>query len=190
MLSLQEIQDHYANNLENKIFRYILQGGQIIDLRFYQQSFCHLLGIQHIMHQNRDYIGLRGYQKIQRGELTLSSLRKRDAKQYRQMSRRIQGLTKICEMLLRGKMYRFYLMRQPHTRVNADFVLYWRDEVDLYHNLFMAKEKSLFSKRQMDHAYSAISYIVMTEKDDHDMYIERQEFKRIINFEILPVASK
>ena len=44
MLSLQEIQKYYAENLENKIFRYQLRSGQVIDLRFYAQSFCHLLG--------------------------------------------------------------------------------------------------------------------------------------------------
>ena len=185
MFSLQEIQQYYATNLENKTFRYTLRGGQILELRFYQQSLCHLLGIQHIMHHNKKFIGLSGYQKIQAGTLTLDTLRKRDALQYKQMYHRMQELHKLGEVLQRGAMYRFYILRQPRTKIKADYLLYWCNAEQLYHNLFLAKEKSLLPARQTDNSYSAISYVVMTEKDNHDMYIEQQEYKQILKFEVI-----
>lgn len=186
MLSLQEIQKYYAENLENKIFRYQLRSGQVIDLRFYAQSFCHLLGIHHIMHQDRNFTGLRGYQKIANGEMTLATLRQRDRQQYRMMKRRMMPLVRLIEVLGKGDLYKFYLMRQLRSKIRADFVLYWKEETnELYHNLFLAKEKSLLQNRQNDNAYSALSYIVLTGKDDYDMYIDHQEYKKIVAFEIL-----
>lgn len=190
MLSLQEIQKYYAMHFENKVFRYRLKGGQIIDLRFYAQSFCHLLGIQHIMHHDRNFTGLRGYQKIACGDMTLSSLRQRDARQYQRMKRRIMTFVKVHDALCQGDIYKFYLMRQPRSKIRADFILYWMDDDSkLYHNLFLAKEKSLLQERKSDHAYSALSYVVLTEKDDYRMYIDHQEYKEILAFEVLPLPD-
>lgn len=161
MLSLQEIQTYYQERLENKVFRYHLKNGQVIDLRFYAQSFCHLLGIQHIMHRDRNFIGLRGYQKIMSGEMTLASLRKRDERQYQRMKRRILSFIKVCNVLCHGDLYRFYLMRQPKSQIRADFVLYWKEkDTSLYHNLFLAKERSLLPERQNDNAFSALCLIL------------------------------
>jgi hypothetical protein len=191
MLSLQEIQEYYATHLENRIFRYTLKGGQVIELRFYAQSFCHLLGIQHIMHHDRSFIGLRGYQKIASGELTIASLRQRDARQYRIMKKRITEFIKVSEVLSKGNLYKFYLMRQPRSKIRADFVLYWQnDGGNIYHNLFLAKEKSLLQERYADNIYSALSYVVMTDKDDYSMYIDHQEYKEIVAFEVVTLPDK
>lgn len=48
-ISLQEIQKFYAEKLENRIFQYTLRGGQVIELAFYKENLCHLLGIQHVI---------------------------------------------------------------------------------------------------------------------------------------------
>ena len=54
-ISLQEIQKFYAEKLENRIFQYTLRGGQVIELAFYKENLCHLLGIQHVISGNKEY---------------------------------------------------------------------------------------------------------------------------------------
>ena len=147
MLSLQEIQEYYAAHLENRIFRYTLKGGQVSELRFYAQSFCHLLGIQHIMHH--DFIGLRGYQKIASGELTIASLRQRDARQYRIMKKRITEFIKVSEVLSKGNLYKFYLMRQPRSKIRADFVLYWQNDGAISITIFSWPRKNPCCRNDM-----------------------------------------
>ena len=63
MLNLQTIQDYYEQKLTNKLFQYTLGNGQTIQIRFYLEAFCHLLGIQHIPN-NRRYIGKSNYPSI------------------------------------------------------------------------------------------------------------------------------
>lgn len=52
MTDLQELQQYYEHNLSDRTFRYSLANGTMLDVIFYREAFCHLLGIQHIT-QNR-----------------------------------------------------------------------------------------------------------------------------------------
>ena len=98
---------------------------------------------------------------------------------------------KVSEVLCRGDLYKFYLMRQPKSHIRADFLLYWKDDEDnLYHNLFLSKERSLLPERQNGNGYSALSYVVLTDKDDYDMYIRQQEYKEIVAFEIVDASKQ
>jgi hypothetical protein len=60
-------------------------------------------------------------------------------------------------------------------------------ESKLYSNLFLARERSLLSDAKKSNAYTAISYTVMKEKDDHDMYIRNQEYKEVEKFQIIKI---
>lgn len=42
----------------------------------------------------------------------------------------------------------------------------------------------------MDNIYSALSYVVMTDKDDYSMYIDHQEYKEIVAFEVVTLPDK
>ncbi|SFA96142.1 hypothetical protein SAMN05216587_104227 [Selenomonas ruminantium] len=53
MKDLQDLQQYYEQTLCDKVFRYSLANGTLIDVIFYREAFCHLLGIQHIT-KNRD----------------------------------------------------------------------------------------------------------------------------------------
>jgi len=185
-ISLQEIQQFYIDNLENRIFRYKLRGGQVIDLAFHKENLCHLLGIQHIFPKNKEFVGIRGYKKIQDGTLTIATMRKYNATQYRQMRNRIEKFMEVAHLLVSGSIYKFYFMRQKESNIRADFIIYWHNEEHgLYSNLFLAKECSLILADKDDRAYIAISYTVMKEKDDHDKYIRDKEYKEVEAFQII-----
>jgi hypothetical protein len=187
-ISLQEIQKFYAERLENRIFQYTLRGGQVIELVFYKENLCHLLGIQHIIPSNKEYIGIRGYRKIESGVLTTDFLRKHNENQYRQMRGRIGKFMEVANLLLNGSVYRFYFLRQKESKIRADYIVYWHNmESKLYSNLFLARERSLLSDAKKSNAYTAISYTVMKEKDDHDMYIRNQEYKEVEKFQIIKI---
>ena len=185
-ISLQEIQQFYIDNLENRIFRYKLRGGQVIDLAFHKENLCHLLGIQHIFPKNKEFVGIRGYKKIQDGTLTIATMRKYNATQYRQMRNRIEKFMEVAHLLVSGSIYKFYFMRQKESNIRADFIIYWHNEEHgLYSKLFLAKECSLILADKDDRAYIAISYTFMKEKDDHDKYIRDKEYKEVEAFQII-----
>lgn len=60
MKDLQDLQQFYEQTLCDRIFRYRLANGRVIDVIFYREAFCHLLGMQHIT-QNRSFIGKNYY---------------------------------------------------------------------------------------------------------------------------------
>ena len=163
-ISLQEIQQFYIDNLENRIFRYKLRGGQVIDLAFHKENLCHLLGIQHIFPKNKEFVGIRGYKKIQDGTLTIATMRKYNATQYRQMRNRIEKFMEVAHLLVSGSIYKFYFMRQKESNIRADFIDGYRIDRDAEEQLEM---------------------LVMKEKDDHDKYIRDKEYKEVEAFQII-----
>ncbi|MCM1253956.1 MAG: PBECR4 domain-containing protein [Clostridium sp.] len=70
---LDEILDDYENELCRRIFRYQLNDKINIEIMFYKENFCHLLGIQHIYGKNKRYLGINGYNEIKSGKLKRSN---------------------------------------------------------------------------------------------------------------------
>ena len=46
-MNLDQLQKYYCENLENRVFRFQLPN-RVVDVIFYREMLCHLLGIQHI----------------------------------------------------------------------------------------------------------------------------------------------
>jgi len=55
---LNEILDCYENRLCNRIFKYQLNNKIDIEIIFYVENFCHLLGLQHIYGKSKKYLGI------------------------------------------------------------------------------------------------------------------------------------
>ena len=58
------------------------------------------------------------------GEMTLATLRQRDRQQYRMMKRRMMSLVRLIEVLGKGDLYKFYLMRQLRSKMVQSFFLW------------------------------------------------------------------
>lgn len=179
MKSLQELQQYYEDDLCDPIFQYTLKGGQIIQIRFFRESFCHLLGIQHIV-KDRKFIGKKGYSNIASGRLTIQKLRDANRSSFNRMRPRMKYFDRINLLMHSGSMFKFYPDRVPtQSKIAADFVLHEQD-MRIYLHLFLAKEQV------QSVLYAPMSYIPLTEKDDNPRnYIQGQEFKDVIEFKII-----
>ena len=183
MLTLKELQDYYRSALCDRYFAYHLATDETIKVYFYRESFCHLLGIQHIT-KERPFLGLKGYKRIQSEKITLKTLKAMDKRQYGYIRNRIRFLDHMDSLLMNGDLYRFYPDRVlPSTKIHARILLF-DHELDLYLNLFLSKE-------QKDGDTSTpLSFIPFTEKDQRPTrYLEHQEYKKILSREIIPIPS-
>ncbi len=183
MTDLQIIQSYYERRLCDRLFRYTLSNGTVIEITFYREAFCHLLGIQHIT-RNRRYIGRTGYERIQNGQLNIRQLKDTNRAGYAKIKHRIEFFTHIGHLMEYGDIFRFYPERAGNTRIQAAFLVHEKDR-ELYLHLFLAKESP------NSNAYAPVSYIVLTDRDDAPMrYISGQEHKKVIALDILPMKPQ
>lgn len=80
---LNEILDTYETELCNRMFKYQLNNKIDIELIFYIENFCHLLGLQHIYKKNKKYLGINGYHKIKQEQLKRSDIKKHNKAEYK-----------------------------------------------------------------------------------------------------------
>ena len=55
---LDELLEIYEYELCNRIYKYQLNNKIDVEIGFYIENFCHLLGIQHVFGRNKKYLGL------------------------------------------------------------------------------------------------------------------------------------
>ena len=183
MTDLKELQSYYEQNLTDRIFRYTLANGVVIEISFYREAFCHLLGIQHVT-KNRRYIGANGYERIRSGKLTVEILKSMNRAGFSKIKNRIEYFPLIGHLMEHGDVFRFYPERAGNTRIQATFLIHEKER-DLYLHLFLARESP------KSNIYAPMSYIVLTERDDNPMlYIAGQEHKKVIAMDILPMKTK
>lgn len=82
-ITLKTLQDYYEKYLLPFTYKYQISPGVYIELKFNQDNFCHLLGIETIAKESRGvdpsqyhkFKGNLGYQRIKNGEITKESLK-------------------------------------------------------------------------------------------------------------------
>ncbi|WP_099305912.1 PBECR4 domain-containing protein [Bacillus sp. Marseille-P3800] len=81
-ISLKLLQDYYVNYLMPYTYTYEFEDGELIELTFSKERFCHLLGIETVAKKKYSnpralarYKGKYGFKRIERGELTFDELR-------------------------------------------------------------------------------------------------------------------
>ena len=181
-MDLQMLQGYYEQHLCDRVFRYTLSNGAIIEVRFYREALCHLLGIQHIT-DNRRYIGRSGYERIRSGKLTTRQLKDMNRAGFSRIKNRLAYFFCIGHLMEHGDVFRFYPERVGSTRIQATFLVHEKGQ-GLYMHLFLAKESPKSS------IYAPMSYIVLTDRDDNPMlYVAGQEHKNVVAVDVLPVMS-
>ena len=73
----------YESCLCDKLYRFTLSSGQEMHIRFFQENFCHLIGLQHVYNGDKHYLGKAGYSKVKSGAITVQSLKKHNQAKYR-----------------------------------------------------------------------------------------------------------
>lgn len=177
-IDLQELLNEYENNLCNKLFKYELTNKSIVEVVFYKEQFCHLLGLQYIYNNDKHYLGSSGYSKVKDGTLTTDSLIAHNLKQFNYIKNRLCYFGEIAELMYNGQLIRFYQDRtNPKTQISAEYLIIKDNKAYTLH-LFLRKERALGSNNQ----YAPISFVIKSENDStRKQYIDRQEFKAIVN---------
>lgn len=177
---LDEILQIYEDELCNHIYRYRLDNKIDVEIVFYIENFCHLLGLQHIYGKDKRYLGINGYNKIKNGGLKRCNIKKHNKAEYNRIEIKLNHFCEIASMLAEGKFIKFYQYRaRPLTTIVADFVIY-QDKKEYILHLFLRQE------RKGSDQYSPISFIVKSSNDKNkEQYIAGQEYKKVTGFEII-----
>ena len=115
---LNELLDIYEIELCNRIFKYQLKNKIDIEIVFYKENFCHLLGLQHVYKKNKKYLGINGYNKIKNGQLKRSDLKKHNKAEYNKLEIRLDHFDEISNMLRNGHFIKFYQYRTKEKDIN------------------------------------------------------------------------
>ena len=182
---LNELLDIYEIELCNRIFKYQLKNKIDIEIVFYKENFCHLLGLQHVYKKNKKYLGINGYNKIKNGQLKRSDLKKHNKAEYNKLEIRLDHFDEISNMLRNGHFIKFYQYRtKPLSMIVADFVIF-QDKKEYILHLFLRQENSKTNQ------YSPVSFIVKSDNDrDKEQFIVGQEYKKIISFDIIETTTE
>lgn len=127
-----EILGIYETGLCNRIFKYQLNYKIDIEIIFYFENFCHLLGLQHIYGKNKKYLGMNGYNKIKDNQLKRKDLKNHNKAAYNKIEIKINHFDGILDMLKSGDFIKFYQYRtKPLSFIVADFVIV-QDKKNIY----------------------------------------------------------
>ncbi len=175
-LSLKLLLNDYTVNLCNRLFVLTLENEKEIKIRFFKESMCHLLGLQHVYDNDRKYLGAKGYEKIKNEEITIQSLKKHNKSQYNFIKNRLFHFNEIIEVLREGDLVKFSQEKVKRgTYITADFVLFKDKQKYLLH-LFLIKELNT-------EIYTPKSFFTLSETDDKNTYIKTNRPLNIIKRE-------
>ena len=174
-VNLQDLLKDYEINLRDKVFEYELANGQIIQVSFYREELCHLLGIQYVFEKNRRYLGIEGFEKLKNGDITTEKLKKHNKVKYEFIKERLSNFEKITPLMNDGQLIKFYQDKvYPPTTIQADFIIFQKETAHILH-LFLRKEQT------DKNIYAPISFVVKSIDDKTpNQFIKSQEYKQIV----------
>lgn len=177
---LDEILHIYESKLCNRIFKYQLNHKTDIEIVFYKENFCHLLGLQHIYGKDKRYLGSKGYDKIKNGLLKRNNLIKHNKAAYNRIKIKLDHFDEISNMMIEGEFIKFYQYRTyPLSIIVADFIIFQNNKEYLLH-LFLRQENEKTSQ------YAPTSFIVISDNDkNRNQFIAGQEHKKVTKMDIL-----
>jgi hypothetical protein len=179
-LHLKSMLQNYEQTLCNKEFHYELNGKIKINLTFYIEDFCHLVGLQHVYGKDKRYLGSSGYHLIMNDVVTIDSIMKHNEKGFNFIKSKLEHFDSMRQLLSNGKVVKFSADRvNPKTIIAADFLIYHDGKEVLLH-LFMRRESDKTDN------FAPVSFIVISVKDKNmNQYISRQEKKTVTNFQVV-----
>ena len=174
-VNLQDLLKDYESNLCDKIFEYELANGQNVQVSFYREQLCHLLGLQYVFEKNRRFLGMDGFEKIKNNEMTIEKLKKHNKVKYEFIKERLSNFEKIKQLMHDGQLIKFYQDRAyPPTNIQADFIIFQKETAHIVH-LFLRKEQ-----KDKD-VYAPVSFVIKSIDDKTpEQFIKNQEYKQIV----------
>lgn len=173
-VNLKCLLQNYRNNLCNRVFVFVLSDNKEFKMRFFEESACHLMGIQHVFGSDKRYLGARGCQKIDDGLITVNKLKLHNKKGFNFIKERLEHFDEIIDILKSGELFRYVPEKvNGGTLIRAEFLMNKNNQSYILH-LFLTKERNT-------DIYTPISFITQSRNDaDFNKYIRRQKHIEII----------
>lgn len=161
-ITLQNIQTFYKEHLCGREFTFKLDDKTrpIVKLRFNEKDLCHLLGIHYIvgcLRNKYDYIGIKGYQKIENGTMTFDSLHTTNKKWFNSQKNRILYFPFVYQIVNNPSVIIFSKSDQ-NSKLDLDIILYNHMDntylhlgLDKDHDSDFYYPKSFFDRKKDDY---------------------------------------
>lgn len=177
---LRTILNNYEKKLCNKLFRYELKNNHLIDLIFYVEDFCHLIGMHYVFVNDKRYLGKNGHKLVSAEQVTVDIMRNHNEKGYNYIKSKIENFDNLHELLINGEFKNFDDSKVPgDTIIVANLVVYRKNKERLLH-LFLRKRNANSNQ------YAPVSFVVRNEKErNYNSYIAKQRHIAKTKLEII-----
>ena len=182
-VELKELLQNYRIKLCNKTFVFMLSGEKEFKIRFFEESACHLMGLQHVFDNSKHYLGARGCQKIDDGLITVGKLKSHNKKGYNFIKERLEHFNEILDILENGDLFKFEPEKvNGGSLIKAEFMINKNNEAYILH-LFLVKERNT-------DVYTPLSFITQSSNDvDFNKYLKYQKHIKIVERKIIEAVS-
>lgn len=141
-VNLKCLLQNYRDNLCNRIFVFVLSENEEFKIRFFDESACHLIGIQHVFGNDKWYLGARGCRKIDNESININRLKLHNKKGFNFIKERLEHFDEIIDILKNGELFRYMPEKvNGGTLIRAEFLMNKNNQSYILH-LFLTKEKN------------------------------------------------
>ncbi|MED3346598.1 MULTISPECIES: PBECR4 domain-containing protein [Bacteria] len=161
-ITLQTIQEFYSEHLCKKVFIFELDSPDfpLVRLRFEEDNFCHLLGIQHVLKSQKggtSYIGQEGYNLIKKGTVTFDFMKTKNKQGFKSKKNRMLYFPFVYQVLNSPTITKF---SRAHLTTNIDLdILFYTQTHNIYLHLGLGQDnttdyfypKTFYDRKRNDH---------------------------------------
>lgn len=177
-IELNVLQDYYSKFLNPFIYQYEITENEkksFIQLRFDEENFCHLLGIESIVkysvpkNEIHNYKGKGGWNFIQNKGLCFNDLKKMNKSKFKSIKAKFVYFYLLPDIIENPIAVNFRNENvHPPTKIDCDILFYTRNENAMIH-LGIKKDKTL------GYYIPKTFFIEKIGTDGIDIYIDKQK---------------
>lgn len=177
-IELNVLQDYYSKFLNPFIYQYEITEDEkknFIQLRFDEENFCHLLGIESIVKYSvskkeiHNYKGKGGWNFIQNKELSFNDLKKMNKSKFKSIKAKFVYFYLLPDIIENPIAVNFRNESvHPPTKIDCDILFYTRNENAMIH-LGIKQDKTL------GYYIPKTFFVEKIGADGIDIYIDKQK---------------
>ena len=177
-IDLDVLQDYYRKFLNPFIYQYDITANKkqsFVQLRFDEENFCHLLGIESIVKYSvskkeiHNYKGQDGWDYIQNTGLCFNDLKRMNKSKFKSIKAKFVYFYLMPDILENPVAVNFKNENvDPPTKIDCDILFYTKDENAIIH-LGIKKDETL------GYYIPKTFFVEKIGEDGVDIYIDKQE---------------
>ena len=177
-IELNVLQDYYSKFLNPFIYQYEITEDEkksFIQLRFDEENFCHLLGIESIVKYSvskkeiHNYKGKGGWNFIQNKELSFNDLKKMNKSKFKSIKAKFVYFYLLPDIIENPVAVNFRNESvHPPTKIDCDILFYTKNESAIVH-LGIKEDETL------GYYIPKTFFVEKIGEDGADVYIDKQK---------------